>query len=175
MILLARPSDVRRMPSPPAMLLPRARTILFPGHATNPYSSLWLCPARRDRAGRGFLLCTQRHHVALDVRPTAIFAPSFHQLPAPREHVAAGIGALRLVADSVRERDLDQLTRIVRALARPCPEGRAKTVNGYAAMAHAAKQLAERVRIGIAAGQAADEYKLTLARQRRQQLGCATA
>jgi hypothetical protein len=50
---------------------------------------------------------TQRHHVAFGVWLAAIFAPRFHQLPSPRQHIAAVIGFLRRITDGVRKADLD--------------------------------------------------------------------
>src|SRR5262249_16734416 len=46
-------------------------------------------PTLPRRAGLLLYALAQRHHVAFGVWPAAIFAPRFHQLPSPREHVAA--------------------------------------------------------------------------------------
>ena len=59
-----------------------------------------------------------------------VLRPVGHELSPPVEQVGPGVGGLDLVLDDVRQRRLDDLTRMVGLLGRPVPE------RGSEAMGH---------------------------------------
>src|SRR6266478_7365680 len=77
--------------------------------------------------------------------------PGLHQLTTLLEQVAAAVCGLDLALDRVREGHLDYLTRKIRALGRPVPEGRTEPVCGEVIPSHPLEHRQHRhVRKGLA-------------------------
>src|SRR6516225_9227378 len=122
------------------------RTLRFLAMMT-PSRRCGFAPPAVTAPGGASLLCAHRHNnAASGVGPTDVFAPSFHQLPSPRQHVAARIGLFGSVSDDVGQGRLDQLTRKVGSLARPGLEARPEAMRRYIT-ARAAKQPPQSVRV----------------------------
>src|SRR5262249_53851462 len=89
-------------------------------------------------------MLADRHHLPARGRLGAEVGPGIHQPPPLLELVAALVCLLSVVADAVRERDLDGLVGEVGALARPRLERRAEAMRSDVAAPHALEHLEQR-------------------------------